>query len=123
MKKVILAIIASIILLSSDECPSTSTYTYKPEPPPPTLYLPEDGDFFEDTTPYFEWSEIPEVQLYQIQVDNDSDFSSPEISASTKFTSFIPPSALDNGMYYWKVRAYAAYLWGEWSSVWSFTIM
>lgn len=85
---------------------------------------------------------------YAIEVDNDSDFSSPvlsrdSISNSTEFENqvlisdkapfrqgetiqFSPSSALTNGVtYYWRVRAIdpeGSNQWGTWSSTRSFTV-
>jgi CheY-like chemotaxis protein len=47
---------------------------------------------------------------YIIQVDNNSDFSSPEVNVTSAFVSqgaitFTPSSSLTDGSYYWKIQA------------------
>lgn len=94
----------------------------------PTLLSPTDGAVFGDDTPTLSWSKVADGQRYQVQVDDYSDFSSPE------FDEFIFPSAspvcsivcepLPNNQYYWHVRAQDSIGgWSAWSSVWSFTLI
>ena len=58
-----------------------------------------------------------------MQVDNDADFSSPEIDVSPAVSSYTPLSDLAADTYIWRVRARnGAGAWSEWSSPWAFTI-
>ena len=97
-------------------------------PGTPTLISPADGRATNDSTPTFDWSEASNANEYQLQVDNDSDFSSPEIDIRATTSNYAPPSALrDRTTHYWRVRGhYEAEpdcdVWGSWSDVWSVNI-
>ncbi|MBI2332245.1 MAG: hypothetical protein HYU84_08835 [Chloroflexi bacterium] len=58
---------------------------------------------------------------YQIEVDNNADFSSPEFSTSTNKATIQVKNLLAR-LYYWRVRASdAAGNWSSWSAVSTFT--
>ena len=69
-------------------------------------------------TPTFVWSAVltpastPRLAapLYQLQVDNNSDFKSPEIDVATTATSHTPikGKSLADGTWYWRVAMYEA---------------
>ncbi|MEW5767582.1 MAG: Ig-like domain-containing protein [bacterium] len=90
---------------------------------------PPDGILTNDDTPTLDWDE-PEAGLsYQIQIDDDPDFSSPllDIADFTEPTwegSFITISpALPEGTYHWRVRSFdCAKNASEWSFSQRFTI-
>ena len=69
------------------------------------------------------YNPLSPADSYRIQVDNNSDFSSPKIDKSgITDNQYRHTSDLDkNTRYYWRVRAHNE--WGDssWSSVWSFT--
>lgn len=91
-------------------------------PTQPTLYLPSDGNYLIDNTPYFEWENGAYADNHRLLVDNDSDFSSPEedrvILNDNSYTiadeNYLP---VDN--YSWKVIAINQYGENE-SDVWTF---
>lgn len=60
---------------------------------------------------------------YQLQVDDDIDFSSPVIDeVDLEDTSYTPTADLTEGVtYYWRVRGENTYGFGPWSAVWDFT--
>jgi hypothetical protein len=61
--------------------------------------------------------------LYFIQVDNNSNFSTPNISTSTASTSYTPASTLADGVYFWHIQAKdAADNLSGWSATWSLVI-
>lgn len=135
-----------------------STYTHYPQlytnesPVAPTLNKLFDNEKTASTTPWFYFVSTDaegETIHYQIQVDNDYNFSSPVIDKDTiddefdqfqnqVLTSdkpsyrqgeeirFIPLTALTNGnTYYWRVRGQdpdGSNDWGDWSTIRSFTI-
>jgi len=77
-------------------------------PPTPTLLVPTDNAKTNDNTPAFDWSDVtdPSGVTYTIQVDNNADFSSPEISQTgLAVSTFTPTTALADGTYFWRVRA------------------
>jgi Zn-dependent metalloprotease len=89
-----------------------------PNPPStPVLVSPANNYLTLDYTPYLNWnaSTIPTggaaLDYYQVQVDNNSDFSSPEVNENTtgpdttnsEFT--VPTDLATNTKFYWRVRA------------------
>jgi len=55
-------------------------------------------------------------------VDNDSDFSSPEIWVTVTSTSYTPTSGLSDNLYFWRVRQWRTGSCSEWSQVWRFRV-
>ena len=73
---------------------------------PPVLVSPPDGTFTNNNLPVFTWSPSAGASDYQIQIDNNADFSSPLYNQSVAGTTYTPASALsDDVSYYWRVRA------------------
>jgi hypothetical protein len=92
-------------------------------PSPPSLSSPADGTITNDNTPTFDWSDVVDAVEYRLQVDNDSNFSSPEISVLTGASTYTPTTALAEENYSWRVQARdSANNWGPWSSVWTFVV-
>lgn len=63
----------------------------------------------------FDWDDMQGATKYQIQIDDDQDFSSPVINdsiATSGFTWNNPTS----GIFYWRVKAGNTYYWGIWST-------
>ncbi|MCG2827229.1 MAG: hypothetical protein L6265_11625, partial [Thermoplasmatales archaeon] len=80
-----------------------------------------------DNTPKFEWEEVidslSEVAYYEIQVDDNSDFSSPEYWDNSTTNTSTPTQTLDDKIYRWRVRAIDnAKNKGDWSEVRGFEI-
>lgn len=75
----------------------------------PTLLSPSDGSETADKTPTFEWKNVPNAENYRLLVDNDPDFSSPEVDVTLGAgeESYTVPDedALPYGSCYWKVIA------------------
>ncbi|MSP13623.1 MAG: hypothetical protein EXR62_11795 [Chloroflexi bacterium] len=74
-------------------------------PDVPALGQPANGAALCDPRPVFTWNVANRATSYRIQVDNNSDFSSPEINQTTASTSFTPGSDLAPGAYSWRVSA------------------
>jgi hypothetical protein len=91
-----------------------------------TLTAPGNGSSTADTTPTFNWSAASNATDYQLMVDNNSNFSSPEINLLRGGTQYTPGAALAPGTYYWGVRGHNAAggcdTYGPWTNAWSFTI-
>jgi hypothetical protein len=83
------------------------------------LVSPPNSSNTNDSTPTFDWNSSSHSTQYHIQVDNNSDFSSPAVSVLTGTTEYTTGSLADNG-YYWRVRGrnFSAYcnVYGSWSS-------
>lgn len=101
------------------------TVTIDATPPPvPALTAPSNGSSTTDTTPTFSWNISSGAANYQIQVDNNSNFSSPEIDQTTSGTGYTPVSTLPPGIYYWHVRAQDSVgNWSAYSSSWTVTLV
>jgi predicted phage tail protein len=105
------------------EWSATQTLTISVPPAVPTLSSPGDASTETTSTPTFIWESVVTGVTYQIQVDTDADFSSPELDDTSATTSRIPGTPLANGTYYWRVRAINALgLPGEWSGIWTVTV-
>jgi uncharacterized protein (TIGR02145 family) len=93
-------------------------------PTPPTLLSPVNGSSISDNTPSFDWLDVGDAVKYKLVVDNSSNFSSPEISKyNLSYSFYSPSSSLSSDTYYWRVQCKdSPGNWGDWSSVWSFTI-
>jgi len=99
------------------------------KPLAPSLIAPENGAELLDNTPTFMWTSVtdPSGVTYQIQVDDNVDFSSPVYYAVNLVdnTHTLPDeNALLLGTYFWRVRAKD---WegnvGDWSEEWNFTVV
>ncbi len=102
-------------------------------PSTPTLLQPSNGAVITNRTPEFKWANSTDANLdtltYQIQVDNNSDFSSPEINVGSiseggpANTSYVnsTPLAVDT-TYFWKIRAFDGTSYSNYSSSFNFTL-
>ncbi|MFQ6086282.1 MAG: FixG Ig-like domain-containing protein, partial [Candidatus Bathyarchaeia archaeon] len=73
-------------------------------------------------TPTFDWSDVMGAENYNLLVDSDSDFSSPEIQVTVTVSTYTPTVGLSDGKYWWKVRVRdAAGNVSDWSSTWTLT--
>lgn len=95
-------------------------YTYFLQPlaaGTPSLLDPNDTYVTADNTPTFTWSSVAGSIMYEIIVDDNSDFSSYNITANVTTASFTPAVAITDAKYYWKVRSYSsANQSGSWSN-------
>ena len=80
-----------------------------PIPGTPAKVSPADGASTNDNTPTFIWNLATDnIAVYEIWVDNDNDFLSPEILDNTINTEYTPvaENALPDDNYSWRVRAW-----------------
>ena len=104
-------------LAVSWSCPVTGIL-----PGAPVLIVPIDGNRTASETPIFAWHEVGGAEVYQIQVDHDGDFSSPEMDELTGGTDYTSAAGLSHGTYYWRVRGSNSSEVGDWSEGWAFTV-
>ncbi|HQO09535.1 MAG TPA: hypothetical protein PLK90_05095 [Clostridiales bacterium] len=90
--------------------------------PAPVLSSPADLSLTTDLTPTFDWGNVNIATSYTILVDNNSNFSSPEINQTPTASTYTPGTNLATGTYYWKVRTNISALSGSYSSVWTFEL-
>jgi hypothetical protein len=111
------------ILGTASNWSEVRAFTVSIAPSAPTLLTPE-ADFVDTTgLPTLSWEAVSNSFSYEIQVDDDSNFSSLiyEVTTDSSMRELVTP--LDNGVYHWRVRAVNIHgLPGEWSLVWTFTV-
>jgi hypothetical protein len=92
------------------------------QPPPPALWSPPVETKTADHTPSFQWQVVENATKYELALDNDPDFSSPELienlteenlttivlEVGLPVKKFVVPDrlSLPDGTFYWRVRAY-----------------
>ena len=115
--------------LDGNQLVATYNFTISANRPPttPELVSPENEEVMSDTTPFFDWTESTDPDedpiTYELQVDNNAGFSSPEIQETSLLSShYEAEQSLALGTYYWRVRAYDGTEYSDWSTIWSFTI-
>jgi predicted phage tail protein len=71
------------------------------------LTAPANALLTTNTTPAFQWNPATggTTFTYEIQIDNNNTFASPEVQTVVAATSFTPGAPLADGLYYWRVRA------------------
>jgi len=87
----------------------------------PEVAQPVDGANNLTQPVYLNWSDVSGAVTYQIQVDNNSDFSSPVRDYELTESSYDISGIEDGTTYFWHVRAYNQCGWGGWSDISSFT--
>lgn len=87
----------------------------------PSLLGPQDGAECRSISSTLSWSSISGATGYYLQVDNNPDFSSPEIDLSVGSTSHITSGLDYNETYYWKVYSLNPAGQSDYSTVRSFT--
>ena len=90
--------------------------------PAPRLLSPGEGENTNDNTPTFSWENLQPADNFELQVDNDVDFSSPEIWVTVTSTSYTPTSGLPDNLYCWRVRQWRTGVSSAWSQVWRFRV-
>ncbi len=103
----------------------TRQFTIDTIPPDtPTLLSPINGVFRDVNTPtFFDWDYVPSAFRYDIQIDNNDDFSSIISSVYLTSSQYNYVNSLSDGVYYWRVRAEdRAGNYGDWSEIFQFTV-
>jgi len=101
-------------------------------PPAPVLLFPVDDTTSNQNPPYFQW-EIEEDTLnplcgeqlvFELQIDNNQDFSSVEfVDSNIDYESYMPSFHCGEGNYYWHARTqYLNGSWGTWSETRKFDV-
>jgi hypothetical protein len=98
-------------------------FTVNVPPAIPNLSSPVSDAIIADSTPTFDWEIVLNATTYQIQVDNDGDFSSPEFDDTGLPNTRESLAVFDDGIYHWRVRAFNLFNKpGEWSETRVITI-
>jgi hypothetical protein len=107
---------------SSAYTASWSLIIQAPLPGVPTLASPTNASGTTDTTPAFDWSDASDATGYEILVDNNSNFGSPEITATPTVSNYTAVSALAAGTYYWKVKSTNGTGSSAYTASWTLTV-
>ena len=86
--------------------------------------LPINGSNLNYTHVLFEWAQIENANSYEIQISEDSDFSSILTNESSQSLIYIEKNTIDwNNQYYWRVRGLDLEnnFESNWSDTFSFT--
>jgi hypothetical protein len=75
-------------------------------PPSPILLSPSEGEMVGTRAPVLSWSEVRDLSgvRYEVEVGTDPSLSSPLVRRVVEGTSLVP-EGLEEGMYFWRVRA------------------
>jgi hypothetical protein len=95
-------------------CPVTGSFTYSPNNPPSVSNLSSAADYcLSATTRTFSWNysdpDGDPQSAYQVQVDDNSDFSSLVVDSGkvySSFTSFATTALSLNKTYYWRLNVW-----------------
>jgi hypothetical protein len=93
------------------------SFTVLPPLAQPSLIAPSDGSQTCDLTPSLEWSPVSGASSYRIQVDDNSDLSSPLVNATVEDTTYTSGTEWAPGTYYWRVQAVDTCGGGVWSQI------
>ena len=68
-------------------------------------YFPENGSLLNYTHVLFEWDQIQDSDLYELQISDNSDFANIISSATTPSLSYIEKEIIDwESTYFWRIR-------------------
>jgi len=87
----------------------------------PGLYSPTNGASNLSQPISFDWSNVSGASKYQLVIDNNSSFNSPEINVQPTQSQYSVSGLSAGTTFYWHVRAYNDCGWGQWSSLRSFS--
>ena len=95
-------------------------------PGQPTLVWPDNNENISDNIPNLEWDPVTGANNYDVQVDDNFDYSSPEVNADNigadENYQILDENTLSDGVYYWHVRAENENGIGSWSENWIFRV-
>lgn len=110
----------SVTNISNSMTVMTADLSVSNAPSAPSQLLPQNGAFTNNRRPLFDFSDVAGATRYHIQIDNNSNFSSPEFENNNLTASqYTPSTNMSEMIYYWRVRAYNGSVWSSWSSAWS----
>ena len=127
--KVCLIVIIAMVfaaIFSIGGCTKEKVIIYGELPGKVTLQAPPNRvDTVYIETPSFVWRALSGATAYYVQIASDIAFTGIIIGANVSDTVYVPTQSLNNGTYYWRVRAKnERNIWGDWSdaSIWTFRI-
>ncbi len=86
----------------------------------PVLAYPENGTVNAIQPVYLDWLDVEGAVEYQLQVDDDNDFSSPVYDFTMPGCGTCVFDLIDGTTYYWRVKAVKEDCASDWCECWSF---
>jgi formylglycine-generating enzyme required for sulfatase activity len=80
-------------------------------------YYPANGALVDGSTFAVSWNSEDKVQSYRFQMNNSSDFTAPLVDLELDQPSYISPTPLADGTYYWRVRVNVSGEMSAWSEI------
>ncbi len=100
-------------------------FTISPPPPGrPALQSPANNTTANNPAPLLTWNAAAGAISYEVMLDNNGNFHSPEFTAITSDTVIpVSPALAADGRYYWRVRALNEWgVGGRWSKRYRYTL-
>ena len=91
-------------------------------PATPTLATPANGATGLTQPVVLDWNDVATATNYQVQVDNNSDFSSVALDQQTTVSTISASSLTSGTTFYWRVRAQNSCGWGTWTASRNFAV-
>jgi hypothetical protein len=88
--------------------------------PEPNLF--HTGSTTNEVTPQLSWTEVSGAVHYQVEWSVNEDFEGKTVSDPILASVFEISDPLNDGTYYWRVRAWDGEEWSDWSDTVSFTV-
>jgi hypothetical protein len=88
----------------------------------PVPTAPDNNLFTNVSAAQFAWNGVAGADSYRIEIDDNSDFASPERTASVTDTTYTASPVLPDALYHWRVRGLKDTFTGPWSSTRRLTI-
>ncbi|MBN1950953.1 MAG: T9SS type A sorting domain-containing protein [Bacteroidales bacterium] len=86
----------------------------------PELSSPADMSGDQSLSLTLSWDAVGDATVYQVQLDDNEDFSSPLLDEQLSGTSIEASGLAEETSYYWHVQAAAACASSDWSATWEF---
>ncbi len=118
----------TVTLTVTDNGGATDTISHSVEVSPvtlsaPSLISPPNDTITNDNTPTFDWSDVTNAENYWLQIDNNTDFSSPIIDYPGLLASiYVAGDGLPDDDYYWRALAEGGGIKSDWSPIWHLEI-
>jgi CSLREA domain-containing protein len=101
---------------------SACTLTFGAIKQAPVLIAPPNGVSLNDDAFTFTWNAVNSATSYQLQIDNQANFSNPFVDATVNETEYDATGLDDEVRLYWRVRAGNVLGFGPWSRTYNFWV-
>ncbi|MDG1135514.1 MAG: T9SS type A sorting domain-containing protein [Bacteroidales bacterium] len=119
MKNIYSILSLSLVLISVSVFGQSKIYA-------PNLRSPENMEIDQMPNVLLDWDAVTGVSpviLYELQLDDNMDFTNPFTFNPTDLTALSMSGLLFGGDYFWRVRAYDGNEVSNWSEAWGFTVL